>query len=182
MTDVDSRDVRSGAVDEQGIKKLAEMTITMDGRPLTIYDPPTATMPQIRAMAKMIKGMGGLELLCVDYIGLVTPRDRRSQRTEQVSEIVGSLKRLAKELEVPVLALNQLNRQADNAEPRLSHLALSGSVEQDADIVIFLHRENQNSNDFKMIVAKHRHGETGAMTMQFDPSSTSFGINNEWKP
>ena len=182
MTDVDSRQVRSGNLELEDIGKLADATKTLDGQPLTIFDPPTSTLPQIKAMAKMIKGISGLEMLCVDYIGLVKPRDARSQRSEQVSEIVGGLKRMAKELEVPVLALSQLNRMADGSEPRLSHLSLSGSVEQDADIVMLLHRESENSHDFKLIIGKHRHGETGSMAIQFDPSTTSFGVNNQWQP
>jgi len=175
MAEVDSRIVRSGQASPEQMQRLIAATQELDGQPLTIFDPPTATLPQIRAMARMQKGIGGLDLLCVDYIGLVKPRDRKVTRTEQVSEIVGGLKRLAKELEVPVLALSQLNRQADGTEPRLSHLRESGSVEQDADIVLFLHREGEHSNNFKLIAGKHRHGETGSLTVVFDPRTTTFG-------
>ena len=170
IANVDSRHLRRGQVEPA---KIANANAELEGLPLTVFDPPTATMQQIRAVAKMQAASAGLDALFVDYIGLVQPRDRRQPRTEQVSEITAGLKRLAKELAVPVFALCQLNRQADGAEPKLSHLRESGSVEQDADVVVFIHRVNQ-SNEFKLIIGKHRHGETGSLSVTFDAKATRF--------
>ena len=118
-TGIDSRHLRRGQVDPA---KFADEIADMAGTPLTIFDPPAATMQRIRAVAKMQKAATGLELLIVDYIGLVQPRDRKIPRHEQVAEITGGLKQLAKELDTPVIALCQLNREADGADPKLSHL------------------------------------------------------------
>ena len=104
-------------------------------------------------------------------IDLMTPRDRRVFWHEQVGEITGMFKQIAKELSVPVIALSQLNREADGAEPKLSHLRESGSIEQDADIVLFIHRSGDQS---KLIVGKHRHGDTGSFSITFDARKTQF--------
>ena len=173
---VDGSQLRNGQADPA---RLMPAVADLDGMPLVISDPPTASMAQIRALAKMQAATRGLDLLVVDYIGLVKPRDRKIPRTEQVAEISGALKRLAKELEIPVIALCQLNRQADGAKPILSHLRESGAIEQDADVVLFLHREEQNGNGFKIIIAKHRHGQTGELSAIFDAKRTTFsGVVN----
>jgi replicative DNA helicase len=166
---VSSRDLRQGAIDAG---RLDGAVAELEDLPLTIFAPPTASMRQIRATAKMQKAQSGLELLIVDYIGLVKPRDRRLPRTEQVAEITGAMKRLAKELELPVIALCQLNRQADGATPSLSHLRESGAIEQDADVIVFLHRERKD--EFELIIGKHRHGSTGRFPVTFDGASTRF--------
>src|SRR5690606_29052301 len=111
--------------------------------PLQVWAPPSATVAQIRGVAKQRKATTGLDLLIVDYIGLVKPEDSRQPRHEQISRVSASLKVLAKELEIPVLALSQLNRDAEGERPKLSQLRDSGSLEQDADIVLMLHRESR---------------------------------------
>lgn len=168
-TGVASSQVRQRGVDPN---QFNNALLELKELPLTIFDPPTATMRQIRAVAKMQSAAGGLELLVIDYIGLVQPRDRRLQRTEQVAEITAAMKQLAKEIDVPVIALCQLNRQADGATPILSHLRESGAIEQDADVVVFLHREDETN--FKLIIAKHRHGDTGEIPVAFDGAKTRF--------
>lgn len=174
MTGTESQYLRRGQANTQ---KLAEANAELDGLPLTIFDPPTATIQRIRATAKIQRASLGLDLLVVDYIGLIEPRDRSVPRTEQVGEITAGFKRLAKELGIPVIALCQLNRGADGAEPMLSHLRESGNVEQDADVVLFLHRTAPGSNRFRLIIGKHRHGQTGAIEVKFDEKRTRF---SEW--
>lgn len=171
ITGIDSRIIRRGQASDQMMAQLKEANADLDETPLLIYDKPAPTVQKIRALAKIQKANGGLDLLVVDYIGLMTPRDRRVSRHEQVGEITGMLKQIAKELSVPVIALSQLNREADGAEPKLSHLRESGSIEQDADIVLFIHRSGDQS---KLIVGKHRHGDTGIFSITFDAARTRF--------
>ena len=171
ITGIDSRIIRRGQASDQMMAQLKEANADLDETPLLIYDKPAPTVQKIRALAKIQKANGGLDLLVVDYIGLMTPRDRRVSRHEQVGEITGMLKQIAKELSVPVIALSQLNREADGAEPKLSHLRESGSIEQDADIVLFIHRSGDQS---KLIVGKHRHGDTGSFSITFDARKTQF--------
>jgi len=171
MTGIESRVIRQGQASGQMLAQLKEANADLDETPLLIYDKPAPTVQKIRALAKIQKANGGLDLLVVDYIGLMTPRDRRVSRHEQVGEITGMLKQIAKELSVPVIALSQLNREADGALPKLSHLRESGSIEQDADIVLFIHRSGDQS---KLIVGKHRHGDTGSFPITFDAARTRF--------
>lgn len=168
---IDSRIIRRGQASEEMMVRMKEANDDLNETPLMIYDKPAPAVQTIRALAKIQKSIGGLDLLVVDYIGLLTPRDRRISRHEQVGEITGMLKQIAKELEVPVIALSQLNREAEGAEPRLSHLRESGSIEQDADIVLFIHRSGKES---KLIVGKHRHGDTGSFPITFDAKRTRF--------
>jgi replicative DNA helicase len=175
MTEIESRTLRRGEALQTDIDRLEKANHDLESLPFRIFDPPTATVQRIRATARMqAASAAGLDLLVVDYIGLVEPRDKRQQRNEQVSEITAALKRLAKEINIPVIALCQLNREADGSEPRLSHLRESGSIEQDADVVLFLHRLEPGGNEFKLIVGKHRHGDTGALTITFDGKRTRF--------
>ena len=112
--------------------------------------------------------------MVVDYLGLVRPADPKRPRHEQMGQVSADLKALAKELELPVLALCQVNREADGTEPRLSHLRDSGSIEQDADVVLFIHRDETDKDAAKLIVAKHRHGDTGAVRLAWDAPRTRF--------
>lgn len=168
MAGIDNRNLRRGQVDPRELHAANE---ELEGMPLEIWDPPAATMQKIRGVARM---QSELDLLIVDYIGLIQPRDRKLPRYEQVTEITAELKQLAKELCIPVIALCQLNRQADGKEPLLSHLRESGSIEQDADVVLFLHRIKEQEDNFKLIVGKHRHGETGKIPIMFNPKATRF--------
>ena len=170
---VDSRLLRAGDVTPSDLQDLERASTEVDGVPLRIWAPPTATLPLIRAVAKRERVASGLALLAVDYIGLVQPDDRTRPRHEQVAAVSAGLKRLAKELVVPVLALCQLNREADRTEPRLAHLRESGAIEQDADLITFLHRPDSDART-TLIVAKHRHGETGKMELAWLPEETRF--------
>lgn len=170
---VDSRRLRAGRLGTADIDKLRAAADDIRDLPVRVWAPPSATLARIRGVAKREVAFGGLSLLVVDYIGLIRPAagDTKRPRFEQVGEVSAGLKSLAKELDVPVLALCQLNREADGTEPRLSNLRDSGSIEQDADVVLFLHRETTAT---KLIVAKHRHGETGSVALRFDGSTTRF--------
>ena len=133
-----------------------------------------ATTAKVRAASRLKRAAGGVSLVVVDYIGLMKSNDPRKPRWEQISEISAALKDLAMELEVPVVVLSQLNRMADKERPMLSHLRDSGSIEQDADVVLLLHRETKGSREATIDVAKNRQGVTGPVELRFDPSSTTF--------
>jgi replicative DNA helicase len=121
-----------------------------------------------------------LALVVVDYIQRITPRDLKQQRHLQIGEMTDALKRLARELEVPVLCLAQLNREAEKEEcPSLRHLRESGSIEQDADMVIFINRKfseanEESDNRTELVIAKNRNGETGIINLEWHGSRTRF--------
>ena len=180
-SNIDSQTIRAGGLNVQQRETVIDTSESIAGFPISIYDPYQATLQQIKGEAKLLQSRSGLDLVVIDYIGLLQASDSRSKRYEQVSEDSRAIKRMAKELQVPVLALSQLNRDADGQQPRLSHLRESGSIEQDADMVILLHRDN--GDEFQIIVAKNRHGQVGKLQMQFDGRRTRFiegGI--PWKP
>jgi replicative DNA helicase len=164
---------------DEAQRELAEL-------PLRIWAPPSATLADIRARCRHEKALRGLSLLVVDYIGLIRVPDlAKRQRHEQVAAVSGGLKQLAKELQIPILSLAQLNREADGEEPRLSHLRESGAIEQDSDAVLFLYHPEQaksrtgesvrgDSSEAYVIVAKHRHCETGRVRLRWFPHETRF--------
>lgn len=176
MTDVSASDIRSGNLTRDQWREINEASRDLQPLPLTIADPPSATINQICGMAKLHKASRKpLELLVIDYVGLIRSTSKAQNDWEKMAEITASVKRLAKELKVPVLLLAQLNREADHGEPKLSNLARSASLEQDADQVLFLHRERENENDFNLIVAKNRHGESHRkVPVTFNEQHTRF--------
>ncbi|MAH47128.1 hypothetical protein CMI37_14975 [Candidatus Pacearchaeota archaeon] len=178
-TRLDSRDIRACNLSTDDIKLIRAAKTDLDGVPLSLYSPPRANILDIRAMSRLQHAQDPLRMIVVDYIGLVRPTDWRRPRHEQVSQVSADLKALAKELSVPVLALCQLNREADGARPRLSHLRESGSIEQDADVVMFIHQEK---GETELIIAKHRHGETGSVQMNWNPASVRFSDYGRWEP
>jgi replicative DNA helicase len=150
--------------------------------PIYIDDDPSNNIIRMRSVARRLKAEQGLGLIVVDYLQLMVPRANVDSLVQQVTEISRSLKGLARELDVPVLALSQLNRSVEKRgdEPRLSDLRDSGSIEQDADVVLFIHRDDKYSkeadktNVAKIIIAKHRNGPTGAFELFFDADKVSF--------
>lgn len=193
LTDVPSPVLRSGKLNTADRAAIREARARLESVPLKIIAPGLATVADIRREARALQAAGGLDLLMIDYLSLVAPADRRQVRWEAVSEISRSIKRLAKELSCPVLVAQQLNREADQQEPRLSHLRESGAVEQDADQVLFLHRpamrESQTGSrhevETSLIVAKNRHGAIGQLRILFDPARTTFrdpSIGEDWQP
>lgn len=156
--------------------------------PLIISDAPSRTVAEIGAVARRTKRRDGLGLVVIDYLGLIDPDDPKAPRQEQVAKIARRLKGLARELKVPVLCLAQLNRQAETTKdnkPRLSHLRESGAIEQDADVVLFVHREEyyltrEEAEEkglrgvAEIIVAKHRNGPTGEAKLHWEGAYTQF--------
>lgn len=145
--------------------------------PLYIIDTPNMQLLDIRAMARRLVAKHGVKIIFIDYIGLITTEDPTAPVYEQVSEVTKSLKALARELDIPIVALCQVSRDAEGEEPNLAQLRGSGSVEQDSDVVIFIHRDRKCEDPVKpakLIIAKQRNGSTGAIELQFVPEYTRF--------
>ena len=157
------------------LDKLAKAKIFID-------DQPGNTIVRMKALARRLKAEKGLDLVVVDYLQLMTTSKNYDSMVNQVTEISRSLKALAKELNVPVLALSQLSRAIESrgGKPRLSDLRDSGSIEQDADVVIFIHREDkardesEKTNIAELLIAKHRNGPTGQVELFFHEKTTTF--------
>jgi len=151
--------------------------------PLHIVDTGNVNIVDIRAKARRMRtGRTGLSLIIVDYLQLMTsPNARRpDSRQQEVAEISRSLKLLAKELHIPVVALSQLNRNPEaraDKRPQLSDLRESGAIEQDSDVVMFIHRDDadpERKREAELILAKHRNGPTGSVRLTFEPALTQF--------
>lgn len=185
---VDGRKIRSGELTDDELSRLKDASEILKGRPLSLYAPYKASIRNIRAAAKLESIRGPVDLLCVDYLSLIVPKDARRNKNEQVGQISSDLKCLAKELDIPVLALCQLNRTADGEVPKLSHLRDSGEIEQDADIVVSIHHEEIptiGGGKKKMAilsVLKNRHGPMGTIRCNWSPSATSFEEAHEELP
>ncbi len=182
---VDSWKIRTGAVRaEEDFAKIREALETLSKSPIYIDDKPGNNILAMRATARRLKREHGVGLIVVDYLQLMTPVGAKSSDSlvQQVTEISRSLKQLAREINVPVLALSQLSRAVEQrgGKPRLSDLRDSGSIEQDADVVMFIHREDKNkdaaerTNIAEILIEKHRNGPTGKVDLYFDDKRTSF--------
>jgi len=165
--------IRSGQLGEEEWARMARRMGEISDAPLFIDDSPNLSLMEIRAKSRRLKQRHNLKLIVIDYLQLMTSGKRVENRQQEVSEFSRQLKLLAKELNVPVVAISQLNRspeQRSDKKPMLSDLRESGSIEQDADVVILLHREDlydsQNrSGEADLIVAKHRNGPTRTITV-----------------
>jgi len=187
LAKVDAQKVKNGNLDNEELNSMfavnEEYSKHMRDR-ITIDDTPSIEIMKLRERAKNIKKTRGLSFIIVDYIQLIRSENRRNgTREQEVAEISRGLKALAKELDVPVFALAQLNRALESRtdkHPTLSDLRESGSIEQDADCVMFIHREEyynptaDNHNLAEVIVAKHRSGPTGKATLHWDGQYTKF--------
>lgn len=172
---VNSRKFRTDKISQGDEVRIVDAVKKIKELPIHIFAPASASVEHIRTAAGVVRARHDLRLVIVDYIGLVTPADRKEPRHEQVARVSRSLKILAKECNCPVLALCQLNRDADGNRPRLSNLRESGSIEQDADVVMFLHRQDEaKKNDITLYVEKHRHAETSMALLRFVPEETRF--------
>lgn len=203
LSGVSSDKLRKGLIDARDFALVREAAVEFEKAPLHIDDTGGLSVAKMAARARRQKRLTGLDLIVVDYLQLLTVSGKRSQanRVEQVSEITGALKALAKELNVPVLALSQLSRQLENRDdkrPQLSDLRESGSIEQDADAVMFVYREayyleraepkegskehlaweesmSAMFNRADVIIGKQRHGPIGTVPLHFNPDTTRFG-------
>lgn len=153
--------------------------------PIFIDDTPSPNIFEMRSTARRLQIEHGLGLLVIDYLQLIRPRGNSDSMVQQVTEISRGLKALARELNIPILAVSQLSRAVDQREgkiPRLSDLRESGSIEQDADVVLFIYRKDRDRTDAspeeqnitELIIAKHRNGPLGAVKLMFDPEKVSF--------
>jgi replicative DNA helicase len=202
QTAVPSSDIRRGAITEDQFRRIAEAAQEMQRIPLYIDQTGGLSIAQLAARARRLKRQRGLDVLVIDYIQLLSGSNRRAAegRVQEVTEITTNLKALAKELHVPIVALSQLSRQVENRDdkrPQLSDLRESGSIEQDADVVMFVFREEyylknrkpkEGTEEFykwmtemdavagqaEIIIGKQRHGPTGTVNLQFEDSVTRF--------
>jgi len=184
---INGYNLRNGVLSSGDRRKLVEAMSELSSAPIFIDDTPSRTMTEIAAVARRLKRRENLRLIIIDYLQLIEPDNSKDQRQEQVAKIARRLKGLARELKVPVLCLSQLNRQAENSKdniPKLSHLRESGAIEQDADVVLFVHREEYyatNEEDKQrlagqadIIVAKNRHGPTDTVRLTWMKDYTRF--------
>ncbi len=180
---VDSWKLRTGKLSaDTEFSMIQEALNTLSQAPIYIDDDSSSTIMKMRSVARRMKAEHGLGLLVVDYLQLIVPSRNIESMVMQITEISRSLKGIARELDVPLLALSQLSRAVEQrgGEPRLSDLRDSGSIEQDADVVLFIHREDKydkestKPNIAKIIIAKHRNGPTGEAELYFDDKRTSF--------
>ncbi len=166
--------MRSGSMNDQDWERIVRRMSEISDAPLYIDDSPNMTMMEIRAKARRLKQKADLKLIVVDYLQLMSSGKRVESRQQEVSEFSRQMKLLAKELEVPVIAISQLNRgpeQRTDKRPMLSDLRESGSLEQDADMVILVHRpdaweaDDPRAGEADLIVAKHRNGPTATISV-----------------
>lgn len=181
---VDSNKIRTGKIEDEDWTKIAEATGILSEAPIFIDDTPGISMTEIRAKCRKLKMEQNIGLVVIDYLQLIAGNSKRSgSREQEISEISRSLKILAKELNVPVIALSQLSRapeQRPDHRPMLSDLRESGAIEQDADIVMFLYRddyyneETDKKNIAEVIIAKHRSGSVGTVELLWLSNYTKF--------
>ncbi|MET0183205.1 MAG: replicative DNA helicase [Caulobacterales bacterium] len=201
-TSIESDRIRRGKIEKHEYEKLAEAGTELQALPLHIDDQGGISIAQLQARSRRLQRTVGLDLIVVDYLQLVTSSNKKSEgRVQEVSEITMGLKTLAKDLKVPVIALAQLSRaveQRDDKRPQLSDLRESGSIEQDADVVMFVYREDyylerlepregtedhlnwqrrmdEARNRADIIIGKQRHGPIGTVNLHFDSRYTRFG-------
>ena len=202
QTNIPSHRILRGEIDPSDFDRIAQVAREMETIPLYIDETGGLSIAQLAARARRLKRQRGLDFLVIDYIQLLQGSSHRAQqgRVQEVTEITTGLKTLAKELNVPILALSQLSRQVesrDDKRPQLSDLRESGSIEQDADVVLFVFREEYylknkeprmgSDEHFKwmtemelvhgkaeVIIGKQRHGPTGTIQLHFDASVTRF--------
>ena len=175
--------MRAGRLSEEDWQRMVDKTTQISSAPLFIDDSPNLTMMEIRAKARRMKQKFDLKLVIIDYMQLMTSGKKVESRQLEVSEFSRQIKLLAKELEIPVVALSQLNRgpeQRTDKKPMMSDLRESGSLEQDADVVILLHREDvydkesPRAGEADIIVAKHRNGPTRTVPVVFQGHYSRF--------
>src|SRR3982751_617822 len=203
QTGISSSMIRRGGIKQDEFDKIRDYTIRLEHLPLYVDETGGLSISQLTARARRLKRQKGLDVIVIDYIQLLQGSGKRGNdnRVQEVTEITTSLKALAKELNIPGNALSQLSRQVesrDDKRPQLSDLRESGSIEQDADVVLFIYREEYYLKNkeprmgtpeyekwqldmslvhgkAEVIIGKQRHGPTGTVELQFDAAVTRFG-------
>jgi replicative DNA helicase len=181
-TGVDTHRLRLGQIDDNEWDRISRAFGRLSEAPIYIDDASTSNIMDVRSKARRLQAEHGLDLIIVDYLQLMTAR-RTENRVQEISEISRGLKGLARELNVPVVALSQLSRAVESRsdhKPMLSDLRESGSIEQDADIVVFIYREDKYEDDSEkkgiaeIIVSKHRNGPVGSINLRFFEKTARF--------
>ena len=183
-SDINSQKLRTGELGDADWDQLVQAVLEVSKSPLVIDDTPGITVTELRSKCRKIKLEKGLDLIVIDYLQLMSGSSRRSEnRQQEVSEISRNLKAIAREMECPVIALSQLSRAPDQRpdhRPQLSDLRESGAIEQDADIVMFIYRDEKYNPDTEhpgeaeLIVAKQRNGPTGTVNLVWKQDTTKF--------
>ena len=182
-SEIDSMKINNANLEQEDWIKMADASNRLADVPIYIDDTPVLTPSEIRAKCRKAKLEKNIGLIIIDYLQLMESKTANGSRQQEISEISRGLKILAKELNVPVIALSQLSRATESRadhRPMLSDLRESGSIEQDADIVMFLHREDyydketEKKNVTEVIIAKNRHGETGTVELAWLGKYTKF--------
>jgi len=200
--EIPSEQIRKGDMTEGEFRQFVDAAKSLESCPLYIDDTPALPISQLAARARRLKRTHGLDVLIIDYLQLVRPASAKDSRVNEVSEITQGMKAIAKELDIPVIALSQLSRQVENRDdkrPQLSDLRESGSIEQDADVVMFVfreeyykEREKPGDHDLEkmaywqeemerlhgraeVIIGKQRHGPIGTVDLSFEGRFTKFG-------
>ncbi len=181
---ISSQKIRTALLTPADFNSLTDAAARIYEAPLYIEDTPNMKLLDLRAQARRMITQHGVKIVFIDYLTLISPeREGNMQRHEQIAEISRSLKALARELKVPIIALSQVRRETEGKRPSLADLRESGSIEQDADVVIFLHRERSfdrdqddrvNDVETEVIVAKQRNGPVGTINLAFLPQYTKF--------
>ncbi len=179
---VSGQKIRSGRLSLRELQQIQTAAQTIYPAPLWIADEPGMKLLDIRAQVRRMKRKHGIEMAIIDYISLIGTEQIDLPRYEQIAELSRSLKALAREIDIPIIALSQLTRDSEGKRPVLANIRESGSIEQDADVVIFLHREREATNSeaqiqaikTELIVAKQRNGPVGSLQVVFIPQYTAF--------
>jgi replicative DNA helicase len=183
---IESGKIRSGLLTPADFQRLLDAAGRIYEAPLWIADMPNMKLLALRAEARRLRLQQKIEIIFIDYLTLISSDNYQLPRHEQIAEISRSLKSLARELEIPIVALSQLRRDAEGKKPNLSDIRESGSIEQDADLVMFLHRDREtdkkadergeSSGGIKteLIIAKQRNGAVGTVEIMFHPGFTKF--------
>jgi replicative DNA helicase len=182
---VDSQRLRKGFLGETDWPKLTTAAGRLSEAPIYIDDTPAITAIEMKAKSRRLKAENGLGLIILDYLQLMRGNSSRDSREQEISEISRSLKALAKELSVPVIALSQLNRKVEDRtsrRPQMADLRESGAIEQDADLIAFIYRDevynrsddNPEKGIAEIIIGKHRNGPTGTVKLAFQEKYTRF--------
>jgi replicative DNA helicase len=202
QTEIPSTKIRRGAISDAEFDRIKDTTVELQNLPFYVDETGGISIAQLAARARRLKRQRGLDVLVIDYLQLLSGSARKASesRVQEITEITTKLKALAKELNIPVLALSQLSRQVESREdkrPQLSDLRESGSIEQDADVVMFVYREEYylankeprpgtpehekwrgemetSYGKAEVIVGKQRHGPTGTVMLQFQADVTRF--------
>jgi replicative DNA helicase len=171
---INSQLLRSGMLKPSDFSRITEACGRIYEAPLYINDSPDLKLLDLRAQARRMKSHQDVKIIFVDYLTLINAENRDLARHEQIAEISRSLKSLARELAIPVVALSQVRRESEGKRPALADLRESGSIEQDADVVIFLHTEDMKSAEREVIIAKQRNGPTDDFKLAFLREYTKF--------